>query len=215
MTSLRPLTGLLGSVLLFSVSCGSMPETFTVKAHSKVAFHAPAPQQESAPLASTELDVKEIADSLRRIHFTGLLPADITHLANVIDREAVRQDLSPALVLALIHVESSGYNFAKSNKGAMGLMQLLPTTAAWVAEKIGDPWDGPDSLFESDTNVRLGIAYLRQLVNRYEGSVPRALAAYNWGPGRISRFINAGKTVPTGYADRVLSTYGDVRARQV
>jgi hypothetical protein len=191
---------------------------------AQVTLDAPYPSREpglrvtvaaSIPEPVQGLDVDEIADSLRRIHFTGLLPADIKHLANVIQREALRQDLSPALVLALIRVESSGYNFAKSNKGAMGLMQLLPTTAAWVAEKIGDPWDGPDSLFESDTNVRLGIAYLRQMVNRYDGSVPRALAAYNWGPGRISGFIRAGKAVPTGYADRVLSTYGEVQAREV
>ena len=114
--------------------------------------------------------------------------------------------MPPALVLALIRVESSGYNFAKSNKGAIGLMQLLPTTAAWVAEKIGDPWDGADSLYEADTNVRLGIAYLSQLLDRYDGSVPRALAAYNWGPGRISGFIHAGKAVPTTYADRVLAS---------
>jgi len=215
MTSPRFATGLLGSALLFSLSCGSVPERFSASALDSFALHAPAIEEGSAPDSAPELSIEEIADSLRRIHYTGLLPADITHLANVIDREADRQGLSPALVLAVIQVESSGYNFAKSNKGALGLMQLLPTTAAWVAEKIGDPWEGPDSLYESDTNVRLGIAYLRQLVNRYDGSVPRALAAYNWGPGRVSGFIHEGKAVPTRYADRVLSTYGEVRARQV
>ena len=168
----------------------------------------------SAPGDATELDVEEIANSLRRLRFTGLLPADITYLAKVIDREAQRQDLSPALVLALIRVESSGYNFAKSKKGALGLMQLLPTTAAYVARKIGDPWEGPDSLYDSDTNIRLGAAYLRQLLNRYDGSVHNALAAYNWGPGRISGFIQSGKAVPAGYADRVLTTYGEMKARQ-
>jgi len=197
----RPLTGLLGSCLLFSLTCGSSVQTS-------------APIEGSAGDTVTELNVEEIANSLRRIRYTGLLPADITHLAKVIHRESKRQDLSPALVLALIRVESSGYNFAKSNKGARGLMQLLPTTAAYVAKKIGDPWEGPDSLYDSDTNVRLGVAYLRQLVDRYDGSVHNALAAYNWGPGRISGFIQKGKAVPAGYADRVLSTYGEMKARQ-
>lgn len=169
---------------------------------------------DSAQLEGTaiDLDVDEIGDSLRRLRYTGLLPADISHLAKVIDRESRRQDLSPALVLALIRVESSGYNFAKSHKGALGLMQLLPTTAAHVARKIGEPWDGAASLYDSDTNVRLGVAYLRQLVDRYNGSVRTALAAYNWGPSRISRFIRAGKAVPSGYAKRVLSAYGEMRA---
>ena len=201
MTSPRPLTGLLGCLLLFSLTCGSPVQTS-------------APVELSAPGDATELDVEEIANSLRRLRFTGLLPADITYLAKVIDREAQRQDLSPALVLALIRVESSGYNFAKSKKGALGLMQLLPTTAAYVARKIGDPWEGPDSLYDSDTNIRLGVPYLRQLLNRYDGSVHNALAAYNWGPGRISGFIQAGKAVPAGYADRVLTTYGEMKARQ-
>ena len=206
----RPLIGLLGSVLLLTLSCGSFSEPFSA------ALHVASEHGDSAHRgAAGKLGVEEIAESLRRIHYTGLLPADIYHLARVIDRESSRQDLPPALVLAVIRVESSGYNFAKSNKGALGLMQLLPTTAAYVAKKIGEPWAGPESLYDSDTNVRLGIAYLRQLVNRYDGSVHTALAAYNWGPGRISGFIHAGKEIPAGYADNVLSTYGNVRARQV
>ena len=215
MTAPRSPTGLLGSMLLFALSCGTFPETFTVAARDQVAIHAFAELDDSTIDSAPELDVAEIANALRRIRYTGLLPADLTHLAKVIDREACRQDLSPALVLALIRVESSGYNFAKSNKGARGLMQLLPSTAAYVARKIGDPWDGPESLYDSDTNVRLGTAYLRQLVNRYDGSLHIALAAYNWGPGRISGFIQAGKAVPAGYADRVISTYGAVKSRQV
>ncbi len=195
-----------------SLSCGSFGESFNGAVGDQVAVQTPG---ELGAFAAGELGVKEIGDSLRRIRYTGLLPADISHLAKVIDRESRRQDLSPALVLALIRVESSGYNFAKSRKGALGLMQLLPTTAAYVAKRIGEPWDGAESLYDSDTNVRLGIAYLRQLVNRYDGSVHTALAAYNWGPGRISGFMRAGKAIPAGYADKVVSTYSDVKARQV
>ncbi len=203
---------MLGSVLLMSLSCGSFGESFSGAAGDQVAVQTPG---ELDDFAAGELGVEEIADSLRRIRYTGLLPADISHLAKVIDRESRRQDLSPALILALIRVESSGYNFAKSRKGALGLMQLLPTTAAYVAKRIGEPWDGAESLYDSDTNVRLGIAYLRQLVNRYDGSVHTALAAYNWGPGRISGFMRAGKAIPAGYADKVVATYSDVQARQV
>jgi len=213
MTSSRPLTGLTGllaSALLLSFSCGSFsaPEGAALRVargHGDPAHGA----------AGVELGVDEIVDSLRAMRFTGLLPADLAHLARVIHRESRRQDLSPALVLALIRVESSGYNFAKSHRGALGLMQLLPTTAAYVAKRIGEPWQGPESLYDSDTNVRLGIAYLRQLVNSYDGSIHTALAAYNWGPGRISGFIHSGKAIPARYADHVLSTYHDMRARQI
>ena len=150
----------------------------------------------------------DIARTLRSLH-TGLLPAEIEHVSRVIVEEARRVDLSPALVLAVIRVESSGYNFARSHAGALGLMQLLPDTGAWVAKRNGIPWHGPETLFDSATNVRLGIAYLDQLIARY-GSVHTALAAYNWGPTKISRFIRNGRPVPAVYADRVLDTYGAV-----
>jgi len=210
--SLHRLTGLLAAVALSSASCGVIAAPTTVLPREAGGSRALSASGAFLPHEPGK-DHHGIARTLRDLH-TGLLPAEIEHVSRVIIAEARRANLSPALVLAVIRVESSGYNFARSHKGALGLMQLLPDTGAWVAKRTGIPWHGPDTLFDSGTNVRLGIAYLEQLIRRY-GSVHTALAAYNWGPTKISRFIRSGQPVPAVYADRVLDTYGAVVGRRV
>ena len=91
--------------------------------------------------------------------------------------------------------------------GALGLMQIMPPTGAEVARKLGVPWNGPSTLLDPVVNVKLGVAYLRTLTNRYE-DMTAALAAYNWGPGRIDRRLCRGEELPTEYVDRVKALYG-------
>jgi len=102
-----------------------------------------------------------------------------------------------ALVHAIIRQESMFDPEAQSPVGAKGLMQLMPATAKEVARKIGA---GNGNLTSSDYNIRLGTAYLQELLNRYDGSYPLAIAAYNGGPGRVSGWMK---------------TYGDPRTNTV
>lgn len=139
---------------------------------------------------------------------SGLTEDERWSLARCIVREARRHELDPALVLAVMHVESRYDAFAVSNKDAMGLMQILPTTGAWLAPQVGVVWYGPQTLFDPESNVRIGVAYLRQLADRYDGRIPIALAAYNWGPGAIDRFLARGGPLPQEYAQLVLAAYG-------
>jgi soluble lytic murein transglycosylase-like protein len=138
---------------------------------------------------------------------TGLTDAEIGRLARTVVREARRNDFDPGLVLAVMHVESRYDTFAVSPKDAMGLMQLLPSTGEWMAAKLGLRWEGPQTLFDPTANVRLGVAYLRELADRY-GSLHTALSAYNWGPGHIDRRIATGAPLPRIYAELVFEAYG-------
>ena len=175
------------------VSAGPNSEVIlaSTHAHSKIEVMA-------------ERDATEVAAILRRlsIRHTALPEHERIALAYSIVREARAQDLEPSLVVSVIEVESAGYHLAVSHVGALGLMQLLPATGKELAEKHDVEWHGPDTLFNPEVNVKLGTAYLRQLTDQF-GSVSTALAAYNWGPGRIKRRIRRGATVPSLYIEQV------------
>ncbi len=175
----------------------------TLPAPAVAAFsQAPAPpHSDVASLAPA------IADYLRSYH-TGLARHEIDEVARTIVAEAQRYDFDPSLVLAVMHVESGYYNFAISPVGALGLMQMLPSTGEYMARKLDIEWRGPLTLFDPVTNVRLGTAYLSQLSKRYR-SLQVALAAYNWGPARIDSRLRRGVAVPTRYTQLVLDAYGE------
>jgi soluble lytic murein transglycosylase len=135
---------------------------------------------------------------------TGLSNPEIRALAHEIAVQAERHGFDVGLVLAVIHVESRYNNFAVSPVGAMGLMQILPTTGEELAFDLGIPWRGPHTLFDPRVNVLLGTAYLRQLTDRYRGDISMALAAYNWGPGHIDRRLRRGTPMPTEYTGLVM-----------
>jgi soluble lytic murein transglycosylase-like protein len=148
----------------------------------------------------------EVARTYLQGRHTGLARTEIDALAELVVSEARRHGLNPRLVLAVIQVESGGYNFAVSGVGALGLMQLMPGTGQELAGRHGIEWRGDETLLDPFVNVRLGTAYLRQLSDRY-GSIPTALAAYNWGPGRIDRRLRRGNHLPSIYIRQVMEVY--------
>ncbi len=143
---------------------------------------------------------------------SGLSEAEIAQVAAAVVRDANIHGIDPNLVMAVIHIESRGNAYALSPVGAMGLMQIMPPTGEELAAKLDIPWRGSQTLFDPLLNVRLGIAYLEQLESRY-GSMPTALAAYNWGPGRIDSRIRHGVALPVVYSGSVLATYRAPRSR--
>ncbi len=110
------------------------------------------------------------------------------HHDETIRREAEKNRLDPAWVAAEIRAESVFYPRARSSANAMGLMQVLPTTGAAVSGELGLPWGGAESLYDSDTNIVLGTAYLRQLLDKYGGQPYQAIAGYNAGPTPLARW---------------------------
>lgn len=110
------------------------------------------------------------------------------HHDATIRREAARNNLDPAWVAAEIRAESIFNPTARSGANAMGLMQVLPTTGEAVARRIGRAWNGAASLYEPDTNIALGTAYLRQMLDQYGGKPYFAIAGYNAGPAPLIRW---------------------------
>lgn len=119
-------------------------------------------------------------------------------LAEVVESEAAANALEPDLVRAVIRAESAGDPGAVSHKGAIGLMQLMPTTAALLEV---DPWD-------PEENVAGGTRYLRALLDRFDGDMELALAGYNAGPEVVEQYQGIPPYAETrGYVERVLALY--------
>jgi soluble lytic murein transglycosylase len=110
------------------------------------------------------------------------------HHDATIRREAAKNNLDPAWIAAEIRAESVFNPNARSAANAMGLMQVLPGTGMAVARQIGVPWGGAQSLYDPDTNIVLGSAYLRQLLDKYGGQPYFAIAGYNAGPAPLARW---------------------------
>ncbi|MBW2286869.1 MAG: lytic transglycosylase domain-containing protein [Deltaproteobacteria bacterium] len=190
------------TLILSTVSCSITPATRVETVSSQVEALDSAPTQETL---GSEIDGIAGVFSDRN---PRLLPAEAAHLARVVVAEAHRAGLPPTFVLAVIEVESSGRQDAVSEAGALGLMQIMPATGEFVASQIDVPWRGRESLFDPVINVRLGVHYLEELIERY-ANVRTALAAYNAGPGDVSRRIRSGRPIPRDYADKVLAAYAE------
>jgi len=96
---------------------------------------------------------------------------------------------------AIIRAESAWMSDARSGADARGLMQLLPSTAALVAQRNGLSWGGGESLYEPTTNIVLGTRYLAQMAARYNGAPWLASAAYNAGPNKVDQWVGARGTL--------------------
>jgi hypothetical protein len=109
---------------------------------------------------------------------------------NIVLQAAEEYDVDPALIRAIIMAESNNNPQAVSHRGAQGLMQLMPTTAKWL---------GVEDSFNPAANIDAGVRYFKCLLDRFNGDIKLALAAYNAG----SRYVRKYKGVPPFKATRL------------
>jgi soluble lytic murein transglycosylase len=132
----------------------------------------------------------------------------------IVRGHARNYNLDPALLAAVIYQESKFKADARSSSGAIGLMQLLPTTAKGIAIHTGGSRFEVDDLYDPEINVRYGAWYLRHLLQKY-GDERTALAAYNAGQDNVDRWRAAGREIAFAetrhYVDRVEELKGIYR----
>ncbi len=161
--------------------------------------------------------IEKGGDGLPNRFWEGAYPRYVVDLLP--KKEDTAGSVDPYLVAAVIREESAFDPNAVSRAGAMGLMQLLPSTANWVAARMGLTSYRPEMITDHDTNLRLGAWYLAHLIERFNGNFVFAIAAYNAGPEAVGRWANESasnmdefiESVPFSetrfYTKRVLRSY--------
>ena len=110
-------------------------------------------------------------------------------------QQAARQQINPAWAFAIIRQESAFTADARSHAGALGLMQLIPSTARDMARSLRLRTPRGHDLLQIDTNIKLGVGYLKKVQDRYQGHPVLATAAYNAGPSNVARWLPSNGSV--------------------
>jgi len=121
------------------------------------------------------------------VSLSQLYPLDYVDIVN---ENAKRHDIAPELILAVIHAESRFNPNAVSHAGASGLMQIMESTAYWLAPQMGlEDFHYETDIFDPAINIRMGTFYLKTHIDGF-GDIDVALAAYNAGQGNVTRWLS-------------------------
>jgi hypothetical protein len=172
-------------------------------------------QEESAGAGDEIVKLREmnaIAVMLNNLTGGHLQPQTVSELTRLVYRNSLTYGYDPALLLAVIHVESVFKDKAEGRyrdgtaSGALGLMQLKFETAKEVAASLGIPLRTTADLFVPEVNIALGVAYLTQLVALFR-DLKLGILAYNQGPGTIMESLAGKRPLSIKYYEKVLKTY--------
>ena len=220
----RLIAATLGTIILLSL-LGTARESHSSTAYPVVVVSddaaPPLPAYKDPRFASladleAQLDQMRAQRRLKR-PLPESLPEQVRQRAydcrSLVEQYAQRHDLPPEMIFAMIERESMFDPDARSNANAIGLMQIIPDQAGQAASRYLQQQDSPTDLelFDSETNIRHGTAYLRLLMDHYfddiaDEDVRRAvtLAAYNWGPGNLRQLLAREGTPDSMYALEIL-----------
>lgn len=130
----------------------------------------------------------------------------IRDLSQFILLKSQQFNISPILIISLIEVESRFHPEALSPKGAMGLMQVMPSTAAFLASGDEDlRWSGPSDLNDPKVNIEYGLRYVKKLKSQFR-KPEHVLTAYNMGPAALNRKLQRGEPIAYTYYQKVMDT---------
>ncbi len=136
----------------------------------------------------------------------GFSDDEVRKLTDVIYTESKKYQYDPMFVMAIILTESSFKKGQKSPVGARGLMQVVPFVGEDVASRTGVEWEGSQTLFEPEANIKLGTFHLFEQILKF-GDIKQALVSYNLGESRLRGLLRKDQPVPKDYLNKVLETY--------
>ena len=154
-----------------------------------------------------KLEILEIIEGYQ----IGFTPEETTLIANVIYEDCDKFGLDPLLILSMIITESSFRRNQLSHKGAVGLMQIKPSIGKAVAQKWNIVWPTSRGLRNPVFNVKIGIAYLFELIYKF-GEIKQAVIAYNLGETVTREFLFFRATPDERYYDKVERIYLKLRS---
>ncbi|HSG98867.1 MAG TPA: transglycosylase SLT domain-containing protein [candidate division Zixibacteria bacterium] len=165
-------------------------------------------QQSQIAELEEKLKILKVIDDLA----IGFTDVEKGKLVNVILDECDRYGYDPLFLMGLILTESSFKRGQTSDKGARGLMQVMPLVGQDLAEETGIQWSGAETLFDPEANVRIGSLHLFRQILQFE-SVDKGLVAYNHGETALRRQLRENRPLPKAYLKKVLAKYQELKER--
>lgn len=157
--------------------------------------------------ASDQKEIRQIDAIISK--YRKVTPEKRQELTEIILRISRQEGVDPSFIASVIAAESSYNEYALSSVGAVGLMQLLPSTARYVADRAGMKAPTKEDLHNPEVNIALGVRYLRDLLKKFKNA-EEALLAYNWGPGNVvTRGAELAPKSSYEYARKIISGAGD------
>jgi len=136
----------------------------------------------------------------------GFNDEEVRKLTDVIYSESKKYHYDPMFVLAVILTESSFRRGQLSSRGARGLMQVVPFVGEDVASRAGIEWQGSETLYEPEANIKLGTLHLFEQILKFK-DVKKAIVAYNVGETRLRSLMRRNKPLPRSYLNKVVANY--------
>ena len=127
-------------------------------------------------------------------------------ISNTIMKESEHYGFDPIFLMAVIQNESSFNPRMKGSVGEIGLMQIKPDTAEWIAKTCNVKYKGAQSLYSPETNIRIGAAFMNKLRTQFSANSSLYISAYNAGAKKVRMMVSA-KNAPKAYATAVMKRY--------